>query len=89
MSILIIEHSTDTSPIFYLSIHPSVRLFYQVLAFDNSELEAASDRFEATQKLWGTIKLWGEKKSTWMESKFRGLEVDLVAKEIEEYAKIR
>ena len=48
-----------------------------------------SDRFEATQKLWGTIKLWGEKKSMWMESKFRGLEVDLVAKEIEEYAKIR
>jgi hypothetical protein len=66
-----------------------VCLSCQVLAFDHSELETASDRFEATLKLWGAVKSWTEKKTAWMESKFRGLHVDVVAKEIDEYSKIR
>jgi hypothetical protein len=85
ISIIILSNTFSV----YLSDRLSVCLSCQVLAFDHSELETASDRFEATLKVWNAVKLWTEKKTAWMESKFRGLHVEVVAKEIDEYSQIR
>ena len=56
---------------------------FGVPPFDQTELEAGNEKFETIQRMWSTVKLWGEKETLWNESQFTDLQVEDIAKEVD------
>ena len=60
---------------------------FNITPYEYSNLKTASDKFEATHKLWNTISKWNDHFEGWMGDDFVTLDVEEINKDVQTYFK--